>query len=457
MDFDPEHPLDQLRPADYNPRRISDSGFARLRESMRLFGCLKPVILNGDGTLVAGHQRTKALKANQATTVPAVKLSVKVAMQDEVKFNLLHNRIETSRSQAATSQPGPVGWDVLDPAALTVQKGERSGNYITSVCDLLARYGDWGSVVITEEGEVIANTEYAIGCKLMRRPLLAYRIATWQAEDFLAYLDGDYGVYDFGALGVKAYNQHNCQMRRLSGTGQLQSTLYEKHVLPALTAGERIMDFGAGLGAYASRINAEGNARVTCYEPHIKGKGGLDVQAVVGQLHTLHGELRDHGLFDRVVLDSVLNSVTSLQFEHHVLTMCNALLKPEGVFHTGTRNLAFIKGREELHKARSSNARNLEFLDADNFSATFRNGVWTLQRFHDKDSLRELLLDYFVEVRVTGSGSQIYATCRQPRQLALSAYEKAAEVELNMEYPGGYHHHQHGPCIGALLQRVSTR
>ena len=57
-------PMGDLKPADYNPRRISPTAFGILQDSIRALGVVKPIILNADGTIVAGHQRTKAMTAD---------------------------------------------------------------------------------------------------------------------------------------------------------------------------------------------------------------------------------------------------------------------------------------------------------------------------------------------------------------------------------------------------------
>lgn len=54
--------IEELHGADYNPRIISDESFSKLKESLRTFGVCKPVIANSNGILIAGHQRTKAMK-----------------------------------------------------------------------------------------------------------------------------------------------------------------------------------------------------------------------------------------------------------------------------------------------------------------------------------------------------------------------------------------------------------
>ena len=58
-----DYPISDVTPAEYNPRHLSEDAFDRLKGSLRKYGVVKPVILNRDGTIVAGHQRTKALTA----------------------------------------------------------------------------------------------------------------------------------------------------------------------------------------------------------------------------------------------------------------------------------------------------------------------------------------------------------------------------------------------------------
>lgn len=56
------YPIADLKGADYNPRRIDQASLERLQHSLRVIGCAKPIIARGR-TIVAGHQRTKALRA----------------------------------------------------------------------------------------------------------------------------------------------------------------------------------------------------------------------------------------------------------------------------------------------------------------------------------------------------------------------------------------------------------
>lgn len=51
----------ELRPADYNPRTITEAQLQKLKTSIQEFGYVVPVIWNEKtDTIVSGHQRVKA-------------------------------------------------------------------------------------------------------------------------------------------------------------------------------------------------------------------------------------------------------------------------------------------------------------------------------------------------------------------------------------------------------------
>lgn len=54
--------LSELKPADYNPRKISDKALTGLKASLNRYGVVEPIIVNErTGNIVGGHQRLKAL------------------------------------------------------------------------------------------------------------------------------------------------------------------------------------------------------------------------------------------------------------------------------------------------------------------------------------------------------------------------------------------------------------
>lgn len=84
---------DRIHGAPYNPRKISASAAKKLRESLRTFGMLQPVVWNQQtGNIVAGHQRVEAMdtllrKEDYPLTVAVVDLPI----EDEVRANVVMN------------------------------------------------------------------------------------------------------------------------------------------------------------------------------------------------------------------------------------------------------------------------------------------------------------------------------------------------------------------------------
>jgi ParB family chromosome partitioning protein len=203
------------------------------------------------------------------------------------------------------------------------------------------------------------------------------------------------------------------------------------------------------------------NYKAFAYEPHPKVGNDhvLDITKVVGFIKGLEIDVAQNGLYDYVVLDSVINSVTSAEFEDYVLTVCNGMLKKDGTFFIGTRSIDKIE-KTERSKSAVAKKRYVEFLDENNFSATFRNGVWTMQKFHSVETLRNTLLKYFAKVemvRVSSQSSMHYAVCQEPKQFEIGRYQEALNVEFNMEYPNKYRHNKHEKLVSLLIDNLSKR
>ena len=452
MKFIKDYDIDKVTPADYNPRKINSGAFEKLKESLNKFGVCKAIIANQDGTIVAGHQRTKAMKAIGIKKVPIFILSSNVSLQDEIKFNLMHNSIETETCETfiLNAKDLDYGYSVVDYKSIQIVK-KGKGNYIKEICRLLTKYGEYGSIIIDELGNVIHNSDYAYCSKLLGKQLVVYKMRNQEAKEFLEYMKIDYGRYDYESLGIKPYVQTHCQMNRNGDS--IKSTLYENYVIPNYKdKSKRLCDFGAGKMYYMNMLKNLGYD-AHGYEPFFKSEGSekLNISDVVGFIKDLNKDISRNGLYDIVVLDSVINSITSNDYQDWVLTTCNALLDENGTFYMGTRNKGILEKRENMEKT-TDGVRYLEFLDNEDFSATFRKGVWTLQKFHTKESLEELLLNYFEDVTVIDKGkTQIWAICKKPRKLGFDKYKKALDEEFNLEYPNNYHHNQHEALVKTIL------
>jgi ParB-like chromosome segregation protein Spo0J len=57
--------IDKLLPAEYNPRKDlqqGDAEYDKLKKSLETFGCVEPIVINSDMTVIGGHQRLKVLR-----------------------------------------------------------------------------------------------------------------------------------------------------------------------------------------------------------------------------------------------------------------------------------------------------------------------------------------------------------------------------------------------------------
>jgi DNA modification methylase len=88
-------PVGTLRPAEYNPRKISDDALAQLKESISRFQMVDPVIVNSapkrSGVVIGGHMRLRAAKELGHKTVPVVYVSIP-NIEKEKELNLRLNR-----------------------------------------------------------------------------------------------------------------------------------------------------------------------------------------------------------------------------------------------------------------------------------------------------------------------------------------------------------------------------
>lgn len=202
------------------------------------FGIVKPVILNGNGMLIVGHQRVKALKSLGLQVTPAIVLK-EISLEDEIRFNLFHNSVETNGSNVTMTDIAslPEGYHWIPPHQIQVND-KNNISILYEIETLLVKYGPWGSVIIDETGKVIENADYAVACEQLKQPLLLYKMSNAKAQAFQPFLTVSYRSYSFEQLGVKAYNQLYVQMNRLremkTGTRSFKSTTYEHLVLPYL-------------------------------------------------------------------------------------------------------------------------------------------------------------------------------------------------------------------------------
>lgn len=89
-------PVKDLFPAKYNPRKWDDAALNQLIESIKRFGLVDPMIVNGAETrfniVIGGHFRLKAAKELGIKEVPVVYVNIP-DIEKEKELNLRLNRI----------------------------------------------------------------------------------------------------------------------------------------------------------------------------------------------------------------------------------------------------------------------------------------------------------------------------------------------------------------------------
>lgn len=92
--------LTDLKPADWNPRQISDEQANALRRSLAEFGVVEPIVWNATTQhVIGGHQRLDALLAlsETETDVVVVELSEEREKLLNVALNKIHGEWEDSK------------------------------------------------------------------------------------------------------------------------------------------------------------------------------------------------------------------------------------------------------------------------------------------------------------------------------------------------------------------------
>lgn len=448
--FYPQYPISTIVPAEYNPRFLSEDAFARLRQSIAEVGFVKPIIVNTNGTIIAGHQRTRAAGSLGITHVPAVVLTRTASLASEFTFNLSHNRLEAFLGGHVEGPlPPPGTWGEVKPTQ--VKRGERAGaSVVKEACTLIAKYGRWGAVLIAEgTGEILNNGDYADACVAMALPVRVFVLEAARVAAAKAHINGEYGVYDFSRVDMAAEAQTFAQPHRLrKGTRHLQSDLYKCYVLPHLGEARetRVVDFGAGQADHIRELMGLG-FDAHYYEPFIRVKGnrdGLDLKEISRRIADLTRDVKAKGLYDVVVCDHVLNSVQNETVYAKVIATLWSLCKGTGTVYIASRakktGTAESKGAGSFSRTFHGTIGGLQYLPVMDGDVLLRVGRGHVRKqfLLGQEDFLELFPPFFAGVEnlgqgVTGNRARLTLPKRLPR-----AYVRACfEAEFNFEYPGG--------------------
>lgn len=87
--------LEDLRPAEYNPRKAlqpSDPEYQQIKESIGTLGYCDPIVINYDGTIIKGHQRRTVMMDMGITEAEVVVLDIRDKGKEK-QANIALNKI----------------------------------------------------------------------------------------------------------------------------------------------------------------------------------------------------------------------------------------------------------------------------------------------------------------------------------------------------------------------------
>lgn len=425
--------VEELRPAEYNPRRITSQEFDALCGSIRRLGFVLPIIVNGSNhVIVAGHQRLRAAKAIGLSKVPVI-LVRNLCVADEIKFNQLHNGVQhdsdgtvEARGNGFCEIPAEAFGDLIS-----------TPTYLKETCGILLRYGNALSCVVAG-GRVVFGSDYVAACQLLGMTVNTY-LSDHSTQEVREALNQHYGEFSYQHLARDTYVQGLAQLTRLGRGRQRRSSLYENFVLPWLKEHPSacVLDFGAGRCEYAQMLSGRYDITPLEFYPNNGRK------ILVGKAQTMIDRFLQRlagGAFDAVVLDSVLNSVDSAEAEQFVLQCCNAVLRDGGTLFVSGRPLDAAEEKTRMTKDRAIEKRFVEFLDAECFTANFRKGHWYYQHYHSPDMVRAMLRTSGFsceEISWRRFGDSWQCECVKKGELPKDVVKEAVEYEFNLPLPNG--------------------
>ena len=88
-------PIGSLRPSEYNPRKISKEAMEQLKESIRRFQLVDPIIVNSasnrKNVVIGGHMRLLAAKELKFKEIPVVYVNIP-DIEKEKELNIRLNK-----------------------------------------------------------------------------------------------------------------------------------------------------------------------------------------------------------------------------------------------------------------------------------------------------------------------------------------------------------------------------
>lgn len=436
--------INKVKPASYNPRKISDTQFKKLQTSIKEHGFVMPILVNKqNNTIIAGHQRTKAAKAIGIHEVPVFYIDG-INQADEVKFNQIHNGTDNEFNAIVKLKEDLLpGFYELGAEEFFIK--DKNAMIVKEICKLILKYGNVLCCVIDKEGSLVGGN-YVHACKMLG---IKVNTSVIETKEQRSLLKEDYGVFSYGNLKKNTWVQGLAQMFRdatekETGKRKNRSSLYTNMVLPFILGKDSsVLDFGCGKGAYIRQINKPNALGVEFYNNNGKS---IDIGKGKRQIDSMVKHIEENGQFDVVVCDSVLNSVDSVEAENAVLGCLNALCVLGGTMFISGRTVEGAKVETSQKVDGDNRVTYIRFLDENKFSGDFRKGKWYYQHFHDKQDINTLIERFGFQIEELFYNKfsktwQVRATKIQ--DISIEQKREAIDFEFNLPLPQGKSYKRH--------------
>lgn len=437
--------ITKIRGADYNPRKITDGDLEALRESIGRLGIVKPIIVRGE-TIVAGHQRTKSLRAIGVTRAPVFWLESDTTTYDEVRFNQLHNGtdLDIGDENARVTSPLVLGHNQVSRGDIQANFRGAGAMVRKAICELIDRYGPWGACVAAPTGEIIHAAQYAISAAAAGVPVDVYVVPAESVDFAKKMLSRVYGRFSYDNVERHTYVQSLAQPNRVRDETAMAnlSRLYRFKAKDFLeeNRGCRALDFGAGRGECARRMRTEGHSVRDIEFFRRTDKNEINKASVHRMIAQVLGEVSRSGPFDLVICQAVLNSIDSMEAQDAVVGCCSLFCKPGGTLLINGRCIETYESNLKSNVV-STRARRPEFLDENGFSAIYREGKWFFQKYYRLDEAIALIERMGFEIQFAANPPEIggywVIQARKAKQLSPGDYRKYVDFEFELPWPDG--------------------
>lgn len=437
--------ISDIKPASYNPRRISEESFNELQGSLKTLGFILPIIINKRNmTIVAGHQRTKASTAVGITEVPAYFVEG-VSLEAEILFNQVHNGIENEpekHGKCFVSLEEGQFHEAVPSSEFDVSTAMAS--FVKDNCKLITEYSDALCAIVCGD-EVIFGNNYIRACQVLNKPCHVYSLAPAKRMMFDYYFKQNYGFFSYDHIERADFVQGRAQMTNKTFE---HSQIY-RMALPFITAENNrnlhIFDFGCGKAFSITHMKQVlGYRHSIGLEFFNHNRVGISVEKGNEMIDALIYHVQRYGLFDYVICDSVLNSVNSQKAEDSVLACLLLFCKMGGSIFFCGRSVKSLTDNLNFKKATKNCEYGVRFLDENGLTAKMTQGQWYYQKFHSPEDLDRIVERFGFDVFTRKDDGKMWRIgAKKVKELPDEDYMEAIDFEFNMKLPNDRRYGRH--------------